>query len=393
MPPFNSIGTSGVKIIEVVSIISLPFGIAALLSRSDYKIQKCDFYLILYLLFSLILFIISFLRGERIILDRTITYSNMLSIFSGEIKIISVYFFVYFLDIKNKNYTNINFKFAIILIVLGILQRNFVVVNDILLKMYPSKVWDNQLYHSFVVSFRGPVPFLFGFFILIIFSIQEKYFLDISLKNILLLLIVLYVGIIISVMTFLIAIIVVIPFFLNNKKYLILYLICFLIGVCYFLFYGGNNTELKLLKEFVWGFLGGSLKIQDFLLYSGALQARFEYTLLGQWKIFLSSPVVGIGPIFLMDSFYISILMTRGVIGIFLFFAFIVTYYRIASIQMKFVIVCMLIISIFQGPFMSGRGGMLLWALMGLESKIYKGGFHKKIYDVKENIDYRSRTI
>jgi len=379
LPAVINFGTNGINLVEIIAFTTMPFVIF-------YKlfIQKKAPIVFLLITLFLIDISISFVYGATV-LNRG--FSDLFTMYAGMLKMLSFYFLGYIIS-NHYSYNTIQKHskiFFYILAIFGVMQIFLYPVKLLVHNIYFSSIWDVLQYNAATVSFYHNVYYIFGIIIFGIMMQENRKFLRLDIASTFMLVLVLFFSIYASVLTIIIGFLLVYFIFLYGK---VKYLYMFIFGTI-FLFLIMNyklSIELEIIKEYAINVYYGSNHLSDILFDLPALGARFEVTLVLGYEAFLSSPIIGIGPGGSMDSFYIDMLASYGVIGSFIFFMILyVVYRREHKINKKiaFLIILFLLFAVFQKSFFSGKTAEIFWLLIGILDQSYYFRVRNYIYNVR----------
>jgi hypothetical protein len=368
LPAVIPMGTNGINLIEIIAFVCMPFSIGYFLFYR--KIVNKNFFLIVLFLISITF---SYIYGA-LILGRG--FIEPLTMYVGILKILSFYFLGYLVSKKNtlEIVQNNSKYFFWILVIFGIVQIYTMIGKEIIDIFYHSDYWNVLQYEQGSVSFYHPVNFIYGLIIFGMFSLIKNEFLTINKNSIMIIFAILYFAISASVLTIIGGFILFLFFYYkSNLKYIVSAVIGFVFIWIFFNF--DLSYELIELRKFALGFFSGEYSLNDFLLFNYALSVRFEHTLLDGWNTFTNNYIIGIGPGGSMDSFYVDLLASYGLIGFFIFFYILFyTVYRENKINkiIVFIILLFILFSTFQKPFIAGKAAEIFWFFLGILDKTYK---------------------
>lgn len=329
-----------------------------------------NFFLVIIFLLSIS---ISYIYGA-LVLGRG--FIEPLSMYIGMLKILSFYFFGYLISKENTlKIIQKNSKFFFwILVLIGFVQIYTIFGKEIVDIFYHSDYWNVLVYEQGSVSFYHPVNFIYGLIIFGMFALNNNEFITLNKNSLMIILSILYFSVSASVLTVIGGFMMFLFFYYKSSlKYLISVFIGF---ISLWMFFNIDlSFELVELRKFIIGLLIGEYSLSDFLLFNYALSVRFEHTLLDGWNTFTENFIIGIGPGGSMDSFYIDLLASYGLIGFFLFFYILFhIIFRENKISpiIVFIILLFIVFSTFQKPFIAGKAAEILWLFLGILDKTYK---------------------
>lgn len=376
-PAVLPFGTNGINFMEIISFGLMPF----IVSYFIFVKKKVDKHFLLVLLFlfsvtfSYIFGAIFFNRG----------FEEPFTMYVGILKIVSFYFFGYFVA-KNNSYNIIENSakyYFLILTIFGIFQIYFVPIKEFVNIFYNTSLWNPVGYDIATTTFYHNVYFIFGISILAVLMQKNEKFIQLSIASLLGFLIILFFSLYASNLTVLIGFTFLYFCFIKNKiKYMLLILFSIL-----FLYIVSNyeiSHELLIIKDFITQYFSGNFNLHDLFVVLPALANRFEDTLVKGLNAFSLSPIFGIGPGGSMDSLYIDMLGSFGIFGTLIFIILIISILFRENTNNKkiiFLLILFLIYAIFQKSFFAGKSAEILWLLFGILDRTYSYRRNQYIMD------------